>query len=137
MHRILFALSLAVMILGLGCPPPAHPDEHYDGSSPFTGGDLFGDDDDDIGDDDDAVGDDDDDYAAANVAACEELEDFINSLECSEGYDWDKGCDKYASAPCDLTDYIGCLIDETFCGEFGPDVTGWKYCVDLLPEECM
>jgi len=137
MHRCLFVLSLAALLLGLGCPPPDHPNEHYDGSSPFTGGDLFGDDDD-WGDDDDAVGDD-DDYHDVNMDACEDFEDYLAGLEC-EGTEYLKvKCEKWAAAPCDLTDMFDCLHEALVCDEETGmlDFSSYKDCMNEIPADCM
>jgi hypothetical protein len=60
-----------------------------------------------------ACGDDDDDAAIDNVAACQELEDTINGLEClPEGGEVDMMCDSYADYDtCDYSDYYNCVGD--------------------------
>jgi hypothetical protein len=142
------SLTAVLFLLTLGCPALSHSDEHEEGTNPPGDHNYFdfgntgggGHDDDDVpGDDDDMVGDDDDavDYGADNVTACEDLEDFIAALECMEGEPWDMGCDKYMAFPCDLSVYFDCLTEETFCGEFGPDLAGWKDCAELFPTDCM
>ncbi|HUT78024.1 MAG TPA: hypothetical protein VM285_10080 [Polyangia bacterium] len=85
-----------------------------------------------------ACGDDDDD-AIDNVAACQELEDSMNALECL-AVDFDYSCDAYSEyTACDYAEYFDCLADVyscdgdtlvtdmdklTECGDIATDIAG-------------
>jgi hypothetical protein len=80
-----------------------------------------------------ACGDDDDDDAVDNVAACTELQDTINGLDCYEGYEVDLMCDTYADYACDFADYFSCTSDCYSCDGDVPAFDADTYTNDCVP----
>jgi hypothetical protein len=80
-----------------------------------------------------ACGDDDSGSSVDNVAACNDLVDTLNGLDCASGYDWGIDCNLYSadSYPCDIAEYFNCLSDATTCTATDPsypDLSGWGDC---------
>jgi len=44
-----------------------------------------------------------------NVAACQEVQDAVNGLDCMSGYPMDLSCETYGACPSDITDYFECV----------------------------
>jgi hypothetical protein len=77
-----------------------------------------------------ACGDDDGGSSIDNVAACQNLQDTLNELECITA-DFDYGCDAYDGTTCDYAEYFNCLADVYTC-EGDPSVL--TYDADVLQE---
>lgn len=88
-----------------------------------------------------ACGDDDDGGSSVdNVAACQELEDTMNELECLT-VDFDYSCDSYDGTTCDYAEYFNCLSDIYSCNgsvlEYDADAL--QECTDIgsdIAETC-
>ncbi len=64
-----------------------------------------------------------------NVSACEAL---LDSLECAPPAGVALiDCTSFSASPCDISDYLDCLEDNTACNGEQLDPSGWSECVDL------
>lgn len=77
--------------------------------------------------------DDDDDGAVDNVAACQDLEDTINGLDCYAGAEVDMMCDTYEEYTCDIADYFNCVADCYGCDGDIPTFDSDTYTNDCVP----
>ncbi len=82
-----------------------------------------------------SCGDNDDDTTAAadNTATCQNWLADMGSLTCGDAaYSGSADCQSYADVPCDMADYLSCLLNNTECNEAAGtfDTTGWMTCMD-------
>jgi hypothetical protein len=82
-------------------------------------------------------GDDDDDGAVDNVAACENLMETLNGLECvADDYDWGWDCEIYGDTTCDISEYFDCLADGYTCTDDDPPMLDATGAADCTLTEC-
>ena len=79
-----------------------------------------------------ACGDDDDSGSVDNVAACNDLQDTINGLDCMTS-DVDLSCDSYDSYTCDISDYYDCVGDCYSCDGDTLNFDSTKYSDECTP----
>jgi hypothetical protein len=70
-----------------------------------------------------------------NVAACQDLEDSMNALDCVTT-DFDYSCDSFDGNTCNYTEYFSCLADMYHCdGDLlDYDSDKMQECTDLVNE---